>query len=697
MTLNATYNAAVSSMAWTATEAGVNNLIIESPALTFPQAGTYTVSVTATSTEGSTVTATRNITVQEAPAPDASFTMTALDEVPAGERITFHASNPQMGYTYQWSMPGADKTKASASSVATSYQRQGTYKVTLTVTAPNGALASKTETIKVVEVAPIAAFSISPAVVLKGELITLHDESLYTPLTRKWLLSGGGSKYIVYADTTTLAIDEPGVYSVTLDVTNNSGSSSLTRERALIVTNADSKNGLQFSNASVVTAKKSPFSAGQAAWSIDWWMNSQWPADNINGIGDSEETMIVKTMGGGKMQLFVNGKNIISADSYVISGEWHHYAVTFADSKATFYRDGKLISSHSLSATMPELKKFCIGGSGTPFKGGIDEFRVWNTALNEEQLRAYANEPIADVEKAVSDHKLALYYNFNQSGGDVQDVTSSANHGVRTNFGPDGDAWALSKGVFCLSFGQDGEKDVTSNYLTNYAKAFANDGTCINPNLPTRTFALTGWTLENTISAGGIITGAHVDVQKNRSLTITTGWDGFASTLTDHKVFQILTLPAGLYTFTVEYDATYEGQCGNSYLVVAKGSTLPVTDNLDEAIASVAMREKNVATSNSLTFTLSEETTVSIGLLVNMSGNLCMTMQRFTLTQSQVKVIGTTEEIPAGIDFITVDKSPIAPQGIYDLMGRKVRANSQYTDGLAPGIYIIDGRKTMVR
>ena len=695
VTLNATYNAAVSSVTWTATGAGVNNLAIESPSMTFAKAGTHTVSVTAMSIDGRTATATRDITVVDAPAPDASFTMTATDVVPAGERITFHVQNPQTGYVYQWSMPGASTTKSSSASVATSYQRQGTYKVTLTVTTPSGAKASKTETIKVEEVAPEADFSISPAVILKGESVELNDKSLYTPLTRRWIISNGGANYIVNADVNSIAIDEPGVYNVTLNVANNSGSSNLTRERAIIVTNADSKNGLLFSSeASTVTANKVPFTAGQTAWTIEWWMNPQWPTDKTNGIGDSEETMIIRTMGGGKLQLCVNGKNIAS-DNHVIAGEWHHYAVTFENGKGKFYRDGELKRTLPLSSVtaMPEMKAFRIGGSEAPFKGSIDELRVWGSVLSEEQIRTYANAPIEEVANAETNDNLKLYYNFNQSGGDVQDATSSANHGVRTGFGPDGDAWGLSRGVFCLSDAT--MKDITAEYLSNYAKSFTDDYKCVNPNLSSRAFGLTKWTLENTITSGSITTGAHVDYGKNRCLTITTGWDSFASTLNDHKVFQTITLPAGFYTFTAEYDATYEGYCGGSYLVVAQGNTLPVTDNLDEAIAYVAMKEKSAATSNTLTFTLNQETTVSIGLLVNMSGNICMTLQKFTLTQSQVTTFGTTQEIPDGIEAVTI--KAIAPKGIYDLMGRKVRSNSQWTDGLAPGVYIIDGRKTVVK
>ena len=53
-----------------------------------------------------------------------------------------------------------------------------------------------------------------------------------------------------------------------------------------------------------------------------------------------------------------------------------------------------------------------------------------------------------------SDLYLRLYYQFNQSSGDVTDATSYGNTGIRSGFGPEGDSWGLSKGVFCLNFGR---------------------------------------------------------------------------------------------------------------------------------------------------------------------------------------------------------------------------------------------------
>ena len=85
--------------------------------------------------------------------------------------------------------------------------------------------------------------------VVKGEEVNLIDESRYAPTQWEWHITNGNANYIAYDRLKTLTIDKPGTYSVTLAATNNSGTSSLMRERAIIVANADSKNGLLFSKA----------------------------------------------------------------------------------------------------------------------------------------------------------------------------------------------------------------------------------------------------------------------------------------------------------------------------------------------------------------------------------------------------------------------------------------------------------------
>lgn len=686
--ISATYNAAVNRIVWTAEAAGMKDMAVAAPTMTFATAGRHTVTVVGYAHDGSSATATREFVVAEAPEVEADFTLTA-NKVPAGERVTFHALNPQLGYSYKWSMPGASSEEATSPSVATTFLAKGIYSVTLTVTTPDGQEKSHTEQIEVLEVAPKAAFSVAPAVIVKGQETELIDESLYTPTRWQWHVGSDKNNYIAYDQYRTLVVDQPGVYDVTLNVANNEGYSEVTRERALIVTNADSRNGLLFSydNANVAVAV-SPIAKEQKAFTIDWWMNSAWLNTFCNGIGESDQTMQIKMNANGQMTLYVGGNSLSSGSGFVIPGEWHHYAVTFDGGNVAFYRDGVLNTSKSISSkTVPEMKSFNIGTAEAPFKGSIDEFRVWGFALTQAQLRTYANSPIEDVKKAENEMSLELYYDFNQSGGNVKDATSNGNDGKRTGFGPDGDAWGLSKGVFSLNFSETGNVDVTENYLKNFRKSFTDGGNCVNPALSTRTFNITGWITENAVVNGNVITGAHVDRGKSRCFTVSTGWDGFAKTISDHKVFQTITLSEGFYTFEAEYDATYEGQCGASYLVVAEGNTLPVTAKLSEAIGYSAMLPKGTTSKNTLGFALTKTTTVSIGLLVNMSGQSCMTLQRFTLTKSPVTVFEKSSDAVASISKLSNDRLYYISLP-YHAGGLTSWAVSQGGDGLKTNIEI---------
>lgn len=656
---SATYNTAVNHIEWDAESAGIKAMSCLQPTLTFATTGTHVVTATAYASDGTKKVATCEVTVAEAPEVEADFSITS-DIIPAGVGVTFHAQDVQAGYVYQWSMPGADMEEGVSPSVAVCYQVTGTYPVTLTVTAPDGTIKTQTKQIQVLEVAPHAAFTITPAVVVKGTEVDLIDESLYTPTQWEWLLGSDKANYLIYDQYKTVVMDNPGVYQATLSVENGSGSGKITRQRALIVTNADSENGLLFSNGNATVAvSMSPIANGQTAFTIDWWMNSGWPTTYCNGIGESDETMIVKTNADGQLVLYVGGNSVASTSGHVIPNEWHHYAVIYTGNTAKFYRDGVLKDTQEMtsSTAVPHIRAFNIGTSEAPFNGGIDELRVWGRALTEGQLRTYANAPIVDVEKAESDLALKLYYNFNQNGGDVKDATSNANHGQRTGFGPDGDAWGLSRGVFCLNFDEQvGLRDITNDYLANYEKAFADDSKCVNPNISSRAFGLTGWILENAIVNGNITTGAYVDRGKNSCFSVATGWDGFATTLSDHKVFQTMTLPAGYYIFDAAYDNVYEGQCGGTFLVAAAGTTLPTSENLDQAIAYTSMKAKGQVSSNSLSFILTEETTVSIGLLINMSGNCFMALQSFTLTQSPVTIFEKSSDALPSIAKLSNDR-----------------------------------------
>lgn len=467
VTLTTTRGDGIHSLIWNIPELNITDLSIANPSIAFPTAGTYEVTVKgidyeADGNEGVSreVTATLPIVVEAEPALDAAFTATGT-EVASGERVSFSVKNPVSGFAYQWTMPGADVEVANTLSAGATYQAAGTYTVTLTVTSPSGKTAKESIDVSVSEVMPEADFTISNPIVLKGEKVRLTSTSKHNPTDYQWMLLGTVQNITVNnADHYDFVPTEPGIYDVTLKATNEKGSHRKTTERAIIVTNDDSKNGLSFSQSAAQVTLSKPLFAEESTQklTIEWWMNPSKLTSYCLGIGEGVNTFMLRTDANGTMYLHNGTRSVNSGANYVIAGQWHHYAVVFNKGTVKFFRDAKQIASVSGGGSEINLPaSFSIGTSSAQMTGSIDEFRVWLNTLTASILEGICNQEMTDPEYYITGEKsnygLLLYYTFNQSGGNVTDVTSNGNDGIRTGFGPDGDAWGLSKGVFCLNFG----------------------------------------------------------------------------------------------------------------------------------------------------------------------------------------------------------------------------------------------------
>ena len=678
----------IEQLTWSAPGAGVESLTMTAPTFTFAESGSQQVSVVGVNADGKEVTATLTVEVEDMPAPSAAFKLSATP-VPSGEPVSCLVDKVLMGYSYEWSMPGADVEASTAVNASATYQMKGTYDITLKVTSPDGRTAKQTKQVTVSEVAPEAAFEISPMVIVKGETTYLKDLSKRGPNKWTWTLTSPAAEIVVNGQNSSLVPTEPGVYNATLEVANSTGSDKALLERALIVCNADSKNGLSFTGSANPSLKvtNAPLNNGLSTFTIDWWMMPTETSLNFCGMGQDNASLHIMGTEDKGFRVAVGGSSVFSDANIIVPGQWHHYAITFNNGKLNFYRDCQFVCSKFVKTyAIDNLSSFTIGTSDAPMKGQIDEFRVWGTELSLELLQAYANEPIEDVAAAEAYDDLRLYYQFNQSGGNVVDATSNGNDAVRQGFGPDGDAWGLSKGVFCLNFNESAEKDVTADYLLNWRAPFEDNGKTVNKAGASRFLGLADWTLEGQTVANGVTTGAHVDKQKDSFFTVTTIWDNF-STLENHKAYQTITLPAGSYTFEANY-GKWEGQPGTSYIVVAEGEGLPDTKQLDDAIAYAAMNNNLDTPYNKVNFNLKKETKVSLGLLINMNDKICMAIEAFRLVSSKRMVVDADNVVS---DIEGAPTASSKPAAIYDLSGRRVAHPAK------GGIYIVDGKKKLVR
>ncbi len=636
--LQADCSPAVASVYWDAPSAGVKELRVKNPEIVFPKPGKQTVKLTGVTGEGKTVTIKKEIRILPVRL-NADFRPVQA-EGSAGERISFYPVSPIPGYRYEWCMPGADTGEAFTQSAAATYASAGDYEVKLRVShVSKRKSVATTQRLHVRNVAPLVEFDLSPRVVQKGEEVTFTDRSRYMPTDWKWQMDSRRFTFLAKGQNPRIRMDIPGVYDVTLTASNEMGSGTAVQKQVLVVCNADSKNGLNFSDPkAVVTTEKALWDGPADEMTVDWWMHPS-AKECMGGIGRSAATWRMGANGKGSMILFVDSLSIASGNGYIVPGQWHHYAVTFKQGEVTFLRDGMVFKTGKLQNKKGKVKQIpafdvvCLGGESLPMNAVVDEFRIWKKALSDTLIRQYCNAPIEDVRGAELRDSLVLYYSFNQSGGDVKDMTSQRNTGRREHFGPDGDAWGISAGVFCLNFDTP-FTDLSAALLPPASRPFATSGNPVNCKDVKRFMEFktgqseNGWFVENPVANDSIRTGLYVDKRKGDALCVYTGWDGFAGKLSNHKLYCTVRLPAGKYELEVVSQG--EAPSGASYLVAASGKGLPDIAGLEAAIGFCPLSEQRLA------FILREETELSLGILFNLEGRAGIAIDRIILHKAVV-------------------------------------------------------------
>ncbi|MBO4906049.1 MAG: DUF5013 domain-containing protein [Bacteroidaceae bacterium] len=698
--------------AWTFTGADISSATAPRPVVVFTETGEQTVTLTTKNINGETTEEQKTITVNAVEAPQADFTI-SLQTIAAGEHVSFtNTTTPIDDCTYEWTLTGADIETARTINASATYLTTGTYTVRLTATNAAGT-STKEKQIEVVMVAPQSAFTIHNNIAIVGEDIQLVDETKYEPDTWSWKVNSTVHTYMINGRNSTLKIDEPGLYNVSLTTSNEKGTSTVSRSRAITVCAYDGQTGLKFDDTDDELIAPSPFGESNVGtFSIDFWLHPSTLTESCMEIGDSEETFLLRTGIDGAITLYANGNSVTSISGLVRRNEWHHYAITYNYGTVNFYLDGTPYGG-SFQVTgvtaSPAWTQFRLGGVDAPMNAIIDELRIWNQCLTYQQIKGSCNAPIDDPEANTS---LVLYYDFNQSYGDVIDKSSSKLAGKRYNFGPDGDSWTDSKGIFYLNFKED--EDVTQKYLTNYVAPFLTtsgfvNGTSRFQRLQTGT-AESAWIQSNSAEADGVTTEFYVDAEKEDYLTLSTTWDGFATEVKSLKLYQIVELPAGIYTYYA-LPGNYEWAPAMTKTVVSLGDTLPDWEELDtKALASSYC-------GIGCKFTLTEPTKVCIGLVSNQSGQKCIAIRQLVLTAGGLTIIdATTENAIEDVTYQTFATSTLQATGglgsieiqttepqmvnIHSLGGQLIW--SSHVDGqtsirLPKGLYIVGGHKVIVR
>lgn len=134
-----------------------------------------------------------------------------------------------------------------------------------------------------------------------------------------------------------------------------------------------------------------------------------------------ENTYAYLSIGGGSAangRVYYQSTNsaFIQSNATIISNQWTHVAVTFTNTQAKIYINGVLDNTvagnfslpNDITVTATTIGAILGDGGGQYFTGNLDEFRVWNYALNLADIQNSMNC------EAQSQPELMTYYKFNQ-------------------------------------------------------------------------------------------------------------------------------------------------------------------------------------------------------------------------------------------------------------------------------------------
>jgi hypothetical protein len=110
----------------------------------------------------------------------------------------------------------------------------------------------------------------------------------------------------------------------------------------------------------------------------------------------------------------------------VVMNTWTHLAGTYDGSTLSFYINGELQGTTSVTQSKNTSGNFVIGG-GYSFDGMLDEFRVWNIVRSQSEIQENMEKTLAGDEDG-----LVAYYPFDEGSGTIiEDATGSGYDGSK--------------------------------------------------------------------------------------------------------------------------------------------------------------------------------------------------------------------------------------------------------------------------
>lgn len=261
----------------------------------------------------------------------------------------------------------------------------------------------------------------------------------------KWYTSAIGDGYSATAPTPSTA--SVGTTSYWVAQADASGCESSRSEIKVIVANLGTHLDFDGTNDEVVVPAETINNLASATIETWVYLNSIGTDQSIFTKQSNFENTYVNFQVMADGSVYYKSKNNsgqISSNTLLSAGQWYHIALSFDGGDADLYINGVLDASAAGDFSIPDditITGASLGSvytNGNYLNGSIDEFRVWNTLLDEATINRRMN---CEIDPATAG--LLAYYTFNHGYDAVEnltattlvDQTTNAHDGTLNNFG----------------------------------------------------------------------------------------------------------------------------------------------------------------------------------------------------------------------------------------------------------------------